>query len=334
MASPITPSTDSSSESSLTIHELDHQWGSPPIPVVPLNLTTLFPGNLFNSNAQFIGVPAPAYDMDPWGQARGATPPLPPLSPLGPASPFPQSPFPMATPPPPPPLPPTLNPESPTMMSAQMLAYMQQQTQLVHYLQQQVATLQQQQQQPTQPAPVINIPENTIFRMPAQPASDPKIEVAKPPIFSGKMAEVDGFIAACRLYLQLKMKRQDEQDKIYWVLSYMQTGYVQDWCENMIAKYEDFMDDAKPETVEELFQLIKHDFGDLDEVATKIGKLRTMTQGELTCEEHVQHFRKTARGTRYARHALIEEFKQSLNGDLQKKILEGVTRLITCLSVG
>ena len=159
--------------------------------------------------------------------------------------------------------------------------------------------------------------------MPTQPTSDPKIEVAKPPIFSGKMAEVDGFIAACRLYLQLKMKRQEEQDKIYWVLSYMQTGYAQDWRENMIAKYEDFMDDTKPETVEELFQLIKHDFGDLDEVATKIGKLRTMIQGELTCEKHVQHFKKTARGTGYEGHALIEEFKRSLSSALRRRILEG-----------
>src|SRR6266704_3335235 len=111
MASPITPSTDSSSESSSTIHELDHQWGSPPIPVVPLNLMTIFPGNLFNSDAQFIGVPTPAYNMDPWGQAGGATPPPPPMSPLG--SPFPQSPFPMASPLLPPPLPLTPNPESP-----------------------------------------------------------------------------------------------------------------------------------------------------------------------------------------------------------------------------
>src|SRR6266571_3442083 len=227
------------------------------------------------------------------------------------------------------PLPPTPNPALLMMTSAQMLAYMQQQMQLVHYLQQQVAMLQQQQQQQTQPVPVINILESTIFRMPTQPASDPKIEVARPPIFLGKMAEVDGFIAACRLYLQLKMKRQDEQDKIYWVLSYMQTGYAQDWRENMIAKYEDFMDDSKPETVEELFQLIKHDFGDLDEVATKIGKLRMMTQGELTCEEHVQHFKKTACGTGYEGRTLIEEFKRSLSSTLRRRILEGDIILTT-----
>src|SRR6266568_9193237 len=122
MASPITPSTDSSSESSSTIHELDHQWGSPPVPVVPLNPTTLFPGNLFNSDAQFIGVPTPAYNMDPWGQAGGSAPLPPPLSPLAPASPFLQSPFPMAMPLLPPPLPLTPNPELLTMTSAQMLA--------------------------------------------------------------------------------------------------------------------------------------------------------------------------------------------------------------------
>ncbi len=196
---------------------------------------------------------------------------------------------------------------------------------LVQHLQQQIQTLQ------ARPVPVINIPENTIFRMPAAPGSDSRIDVAKPPVFSGKMEEVDAFIAGCQLYIQLKMRGKDDMDKIYWVLSYMQAGYAQDWRENMLAKYEDFMDENKPETVDGLFQLIRKDFGDLDEVATKIGKLRTMNQNKLTCDEHVQHFKKTARGTGYEGRALIEEFKRSLNAPLRKRILEGDTTPTTIL---
>ena len=66
---------------------------------------------------------------------------------------------------------------------------------------------------------------------------------------------------------------------------------------------------------------IRNRFGDTDRVATKIIKLRTLSQGDRTAEEHIQDFRKNAIGSGYEGRALIEEFKRSLNRPLKEKIM-------------
>ena len=48
------------------------------------------------------------------------------------------------------------------------------------------------------------------------------MEVAKPPLFSGKMEKVSAFINAAYLYLSIKMIGELEATKMAWVLSYMQ----------------------------------------------------------------------------------------------------------------
>jgi len=47
------------------------------------------------------------------------------------------------------------------------------------------------------------------------------IEVAKPPIFNGKVGKVGEFITAYRLYLRMKMRGTIVEEQIKWVLSYM-----------------------------------------------------------------------------------------------------------------
>ena len=39
-------------------------------------------------------------------------------------------------------------------------------------------------------------------------------------------------------------------------------------------------------------------------------------------EKFVQEFRRTARGSRYKRRFLIEEFKQEMNGVIRRKLME------------
>ena len=47
------------------------------------------------------------------------------------------------------------------------------------------------------------------------------VEVVKPQIFDGTSAKVGGFIAACKLYIRMKLREESVEGQIQWVLSYM-----------------------------------------------------------------------------------------------------------------
>jgi len=49
-------------------------------------------------------------------------------------------------------------------------------------------------------------------------------EAAKPPLFDGEREKVVGFINACCLYINMRMKGTGEEEKISWVLTYVQGG--------------------------------------------------------------------------------------------------------------
>jgi len=51
-----------------------------------------------------------------------------------------------------------------------------------------------------------------------------RVEVAKPPLFSGKMEKVNTFINAAYLYLSMKMTGELEVARMAWILSYIQGG--------------------------------------------------------------------------------------------------------------
>ena len=51
-------------------------------------------------------------------------------------------------------------------------------------------------------------------------------------------------------------------------------------------------------------------------------KLKRIEQGGRTIEEFIQDFKKVIRESGYERHPLIEEFKQSMNGEIRRKLIE------------
>ena len=53
------------------------------------------------------------------------------------------------------------------------------------------------------------------------------MEVAKSPLFSGKMEEVNTFINTAHLYLSMKMTEKLKATKMAWVLSYVQGGVAE-----------------------------------------------------------------------------------------------------------
>jgi len=147
-----------------------------------------------------------------------------------------------------------------------------------------------------------------------------RVEVARPQVFSGRMEDVSAFINAARIYIRMKMSEEAATTQMAWVLSCVQGGIAEAWKDNLmdeLAKGE-----SEVESVEQLFMKIQNDFGETSEEERKIEQLWTIEQGERTCDEYVQEFKKVARESGYEGRPLIEEFKRGLNGVIRRKLAE------------
>ena len=124
-------------------------------------------------------------------------------------------------------------------------------------------------------------------------------EAAKPLLFDGEREKIVGFINTYHLYISMRMKESGEEEKILWVLTYVQGGVVEIWKENVLEERRQGVLAVK--IVEELFTKIREEFGEFDEELRKVDKLRLLEQGGQTCDEYVQIFKKTSRGSGYER---------------------------------
>jgi len=75
------------------------------------------------------------------------------------------------------------------------------------------------------------------------------------------------------------------------------------------------------ETTGEFLANLKKEFGGEDEKTVKIAELR-LEQGERMMKEFVQEFRRAARGSRYERRLLVEEFKRGINKIICQRPME------------
>ena len=124
-----------------------------------------------------------------------------------------------------------------------------------------------------------------------------RVEVARPPIFNGKIEEVSSFINAACLYLRMKVNKEAVTTQITWVLSYVQGGVAEAWKDNLLDKLA--KEELEIETVEALFKKIQDEFGEMTEEDKKVEQLRTIEQGGRTCNKYIQEFKKIARGSGY-----------------------------------
>jgi len=145
-----------------------------------------------------------------------------------------------------------------------------------------------------------------------------KVEIAKSPMFSGKIEEVSVFINVAYLYLRMKINGEAATTQIAWVLLYVQGGVAEVWKDNLLDKLA--KGESEIEMTEGLFTKIRNEFGETAEEERMVEQLQTIEQGGRTCNEYVQEFKKVTRGSSYKRRPLIEEFKRRLNGAIRRKL--------------
>jgi len=134
------------------------------------------------------------------------------------------------------------------------------------------------------------------------------------------MEEVSAFVNAARLYTRMKMTEEVGVTQVAWVLSYVQGGIAEVWKDNLLDELA--KGESEVESAEQLFTKIRNDFEETSEEERKIEQLRTIEQGERTCNEYIQEFKKVAKGSSYEGRPLIKEFKRGLNGAIRRKLAE------------
>jgi len=97
------------------------------------------------------------------------------------------------------------------------------------------------------------------------------------------------------------------------------------WKENIMEELE--AGEMEYKTVEEFLTSLKKEFGGEEEELVKAAELRKLEQRERTMEEFVQEFKRAARGSRYERRPLVEEFKRGMNGAIRRKLMEAENQL-------
>ena len=83
-----------------------------------------------------------------------------------------------------------------------------------------------------------------------------------------------------------------EDAKIYWILSYMQSGSAKVWCDYVILLM--YQDKHSFRNMDQLLKEIDRKFGDTDKRTTQLIKIRMIQQGDKSADEHVQEFEKAA----------------------------------------
>jgi len=125
----------------------------------------------------------------------------------------------------------------------------------------------------------------------------------------------------------MKMMDEAATTQVAWVLSYMQGGVAEAWKDNLLDELA--KGESEVDTVEKLFTKIRNDFRETLKEERKIEQLWTIEQGERTCDEYVQEFKKVARGSGYVGRPFIEEFKRGLNRAIRRKLAEAEEPLTT-----
>ncbi|THG93136.1 hypothetical protein EW145_g8457, partial [Phellinidium pouzarii] len=158
---------------------------------------------------------------------------------------------------------------------------------------------------------------------PARPARAPKVAV--PNVYDGAMDKAEDFIREVQLYVNTHAAEfPSHEEVIYFTLSYMGGGTVQNWKNNVLEACSVAAGQTPPTFPYASWEAFKNEFqeqfGDPNPVATAIAKMEALQQGTDTCDEFTIKFQALAPRTHYNDAALIELYKKKLNRRLLEKL--------------
>jgi len=65
-------------------------------------------------------------------------------------------------------------------------------------------------------------------------------EIKMPQIFDGTSLKISRFVEDCRRYTEREIKGEKTEDKIYWIVLYVQGGLTDKWKETIVDEiFED-----------------------------------------------------------------------------------------------
>ena len=76
------------------------------------------------------------------------------------------------------------------------------------------------------------------------------------------------------------------------------------------------------ENIGEFLADIRKEFRGRNKESVKVAELRRLEQRGKTMEEFIQEFRRTARGSRYEKRPLVEEFKREINRTIYRRLIK------------
>jgi len=97
-------------------------------------------------------------------------------------------------------------------------------------------------------------------------------EMAKPQTFDGTPSKVSGFVAACKLYIRMRLRESSVEEQIQWVLSYIQGELADIWKKNIIEELE--TGEIEFESVGEFLVEIRKEFEGEDKESAKVAELK------------------------------------------------------------
>ncbi|THH01727.1 hypothetical protein EW145_g6864 [Phellinidium pouzarii] len=158
---------------------------------------------------------------------------------------------------------------------------------------------------------------------PARPAWAPKVAV--PNVYDGAMDKAEDFIQEVQLYVNTHVAEfPSHEEVVYFTLSYMGGGTVQNWKNNMLEACSIAAGQTPPTFPYASWEAFKNkfqeQFGDPNPVVTAIAKMEALQQGTDTCDEFTVKFQALALQTHYNDAALIELYKKKLNCRLLEKL--------------